>query len=148
MFRGGWHHVEVHDNDWWIRKFEAYGFQYDHRLTEEIRQVASEERLAQITFPPNGKMLGGQHIYTSMKVFINPVVAALPEHAHLFGEFGCYQDTEDPRRECGKATTPEQVELAEGETPLDPSFYPLTLHPEQDQAWYDIVKANIHQQPE
>jgi hypothetical protein len=33
------------------------------------------------------------------------------------------------------------------ETPLDPSFMPLVLTEEQDQTWYDIVKANI-QQPE
>ena len=71
------------------------------------------------------------------------VVAALPEHAHLFGEFGCFEAMGLPKRECGKATRPEQTETAEIETPLDPSFYPLELNSDQDQIWYDIVKANI-----
>jgi len=48
-----------------------------------------------------------------------------------------------PKRECGKPKSPEQTATAEGETPLDPSFYPLQLNAEQDQLWYDIVKANI-----
>jgi len=72
-FWGGWHHVEVHENDWWIRKFEVYGFRYDEKLTNEIRQVATKERLGEINFPPNGEIYDPQHIWTSMKVFINPV---------------------------------------------------------------------------
>ena len=67
------------------------------------------------------------------------MVAALPEHAHLFGEFGCFDG--NPKRECGKA--PESLE-----TPLDPSFYPLNLTDAQDNAWYDTVKANIQPPPE
>lgn len=72
-FRGGWHHVEVHEEEWWIRKFEGYGFRFDPRLTDEIRQLASEEKRSETIFPPNGETLNAQHIYTSMKVFINPV---------------------------------------------------------------------------
>ena len=67
---GGWHHVEVHKDDWWIRKYESYGFRYDEKLTKEIRQIAVKEKGK---FPPNGKDLGAQHVRTSMKVFINPV---------------------------------------------------------------------------
>jgi len=29
------------------------------------------------------------------------------------------------------------------ETRLDPSFYPLTLTPQQDEAWINIVKAHV-----
>ena len=36
---------------------------------------------------------------------------------------------------------------AEKETLLDPSFYPLNLTISQDEAWYNIVKANIKQKP-
>ena len=70
-------------------------------------------------------------------------VAALPEHAHLFGEFGCFQSTGQPARECGIANIPKMQKSAERETPLDPAFYPLKLTDAQDNAWYDIVKANI-----
>ena len=62
--------VEVHEDDWWIRKYESYGFQYDEILTQEIRQVAKNDRGE---FPPNGKDLNPQHVWMSMKVFINPV---------------------------------------------------------------------------
>jgi len=142
---GGWHHVEVHKDDWWIRKYESYGFRYDEKLTKEIRQIATKEKGK---FPPNGEDLVPQHVRTSMKVFINPVVAALPEHAHLFGEVGCFDNYGKPNRECGKAATSRQKQTAYVETPLDPSFSPLKLTPEQDQAWYDIVKAHINQPEE
>jgi Methyltransferase domain len=32
---GGWHHVEVHDHDWWITRFHLFGFVYDERLTKK-----------------------------------------------------------------------------------------------------------------
>ncbi len=36
-------------------------------------------------------------IYANQKVFVNPAVAALPQHAHLFGfGHGCFQDREVP----------------------------------------------------
>jgi len=61
----------------------------------------------------------------------------------LFGEVGCYTENGKPNRECGKADTPRHKVTAERETPLDPAYYPLTLTDAQDNAWYDIVKANI-----
>jgi hypothetical protein len=70
----------------------------------------------------------------------------LPEHAHLFGEPGCYNGAHPKQklnRECGKAATPKQEKTASMETPLDPSYYPLPLTAEQDQVWYDIVKTAI-----
>ena len=75
-------------------------------------------------------------------------VAALPQHAHLFGALGCFTNYNEPNRECGKPRTARQKKTAEVETPLDPSYYPLELTEEQDQAWYDIVKANIKQPEE
>jgi SAM-dependent methyltransferase len=70
---GGWHHVEIHDADWWIRKYESYGFRYDPALTEEIRSVARQEKGNGEIFPPNGKKYNAQHVWSTMKVFINPV---------------------------------------------------------------------------
>jgi len=143
---GGWHHVEVHDTTWWIRKYESYGFRFDQALTDEIKHVASIEKGSGETFPPNGKAYNAQHVWTTMMVFINPAVAALPEHAHLFGEFGCYSGAHPKlkqNRECGIALKPNQKKSASMETPLDPSYYPLPLTPEQDQVWYDVVKKAI-----
>jgi hypothetical protein len=135
----------VHKDDWWIRKYEAYGFKYDDKLTEELKDVGMKERLNHTLFPPNDEEFNAQHVWTSMKVFINPVVAALPQHAHLFGEFGCYNAETKGIRECGKPAGHYDIKSAEKETPLHPSFYPLNLTIAQDEVWYDIVKANIKQ---
>jgi hypothetical protein len=112
-----------------------------------LRGIARQEPKNNQTFPPNNEEFNAQHIRTTMKVFINPAVAALPQHAHLFGEFGCYTG-KGVSRECGKAEIHRQKKTAEKETPLHPSFYPLNLTIAQDEAWYDIVKANIKQEPE
>jgi hypothetical protein len=96
---GGWHHVEVHNHDWWITRLSLFGFVYDDRLTNIIREVAVQEshhakanehnasdRFASIG--PDGEPFNAQHIWTTMLVFINPVVASLPQHQHLMAERG------------------------------------------------------------
>jgi hypothetical protein len=47
------------------------------------------------------------------------------------------------KRECGKAANANEQHDANIETPLDKSYYPLTLTPQQDEDWYTIVKNNI-----
>lgn len=78
----------------------------------------------------------------SMKVFINPVVAALPEHANLFPEFGCFESNGPGlminHKECGEGKGGEL------ETRLDPSFYPLPLTLKMDRDWENEVKKNVH----
>jgi hypothetical protein len=132
---GGWHHVEVRPDSWWIRKYEMYGFKFSQELTDQIRKIVDEEK-GQI-FPPTGQRMFAQHIGISIKVFINPLVAALPEHAHLFGGVGgCHKEglgESIVNRECGE----------DKETPLDPTYFPLKLTEEQDEAWYNIIKANV-----
>jgi len=100
-----------------------------------------------MTFPVNGEKYNAQHVWTSMKVFINPVVAALPQHAHLFNEFGCFDTRTKGIRECGVDNSvdnnPGVERQASLETPLEKPYYPYTLTTEQDEAWYKIVKANI-----
>jgi cyclopropane fatty-acyl-phospholipid synthase-like methyltransferase len=59
---GGWHHVEVHHDDWWIQKYKSYGFLYDAELTEKIRQIAAKES-GTGALAPNGKPLRAQHIF-------------------------------------------------------------------------------------
>jgi hypothetical protein len=137
---GGWHHVEVHKDEWWIRKYELYGLRYDEKLTARVRDLAREEKGNTTAIAPNGKPYNAQHIWLTMKVFTNPVVAALPEHAHLFPELGCYAGRGDGKifhRECG---TGEDGVL---ETPLDKSMYPLELTPEMDKDWEDLIRKNL-----
>mmetsp|Transcript_49954 Transcript_49954/g.121024 ORF Transcript_49954/g.121024 Transcript_49954/m.121024 type:complete len:427 (-) Transcript_49954:176-1456(-) len=141
---GGWHHVEVHPDEWWIKKYEMYGFKYSEDLTKQVRQLASREAMRGEVFPPTGKKFAAQHVFTSMKVFINPVVASLPEHAHLFSNHGCYKGpgpggiSDIVNRECGTGKS-----RGAEETKVDPSFLPLNIKEEQDLEWYNIVEKNV-----
>jgi hypothetical protein len=136
---GGWHHVEVHQDEWWIRKYESYGFHYDEFLTQKVRSIASAEKGNVTAIAPNGRKYNAQHIWLSMKVFINPAVASMPQHAHLFPEFGCYgqKGKQKIHRECG---TGKEGAL---ETPLAKDFYPLKLTPEMDKEWEDLIRSKI-----
>lgn len=138
---GGWHHVEVHPNEWWIRKFESYGFRYDEAITEQVKNWARQER-TNSTFgrAPNGAPYGASHITTSLKVFVNPVVAALPEHAHLFPRDGCFHKYAPPGSAFKSLTRPCDQE---GETPLPPEFAPLRLTPDMHKRWYNAIRAKI-----
>ena len=64
---GGWHHVEVHHHDWWVRKFNTVGFVYDDILTKEVRKIAEQERGAKIE-SPTGKDYRASHVEVNMKV--------------------------------------------------------------------------------
>lgn len=137
---GGWHHVEVHSDEWWIRKYELYGFKYDAALTDQVRAWAKEESKNETAIAPNGKRYNAQHVWLTMKVFTNPIVAALPKHAHLFPEFGCYggrDNGEIHHRECG---TGRDGVL---ETPLDKSLYPLPLSPAMDEEWENLLRKDL-----
>jgi SAM-dependent methyltransferase len=130
----GWHHVEVHDNDWWIRKFESYGFRYDEKLTKEIRSITYENRREYKA--PNGEFLTGFYVWSTMMVFINPMVASLPEHAHLFPEVGCVSKVKGKkiRRKCSKEYR---------ETPLEESMHPIMLTDQMDQEWLEWIKKRV-----
>jgi hypothetical protein len=137
---GGRHHVEVHSDEWWIRKYELYGLKYDAALTEQVRAWAKDESNNATAIAPNGERYNAQHVWLTMKVFTNPVVAALPQHAHLFPEFGCYggrTNGEIHHRECGTG--------GEGalETPLDKSLYPLPITPAMDEEWGNLLRKEL-----
>jgi regulator of replication initiation timing len=93
---GGHHHVEVHQDWWWLSRMELAGFVYSERLTKLFRKVA------QFFAGDSGE---SQHVVITMHVYINPKVASLPEHAHLFGMFGCYvnENQDMPCPEIGRA---------------------------------------------
>ena len=102
----GWHHVEVHSHNWWIRRLTSHGLQYDDQLTRELRKVASEEVMSHAQSPDRSEYLPIS-IASHLLVFINPVVAGLEAHDHLFNEFGCVQakasDGSTIHRECATA---------------------------------------------
>ena len=141
---GGWHHVEVHPDDWWIRKYESYGFKYDAKLTDEVRGIAQAEgnwpATDNRTVAPNGGKYNAQHVWLSMKVFVNPVVAALPQHAHLFPEHGCYQPPDADGKKSKVCGTGEGATL---ESVLPPSYWPLVPTMEQDEAWNELIRKHI-----
>lgn len=130
----GWHHVEVHTTKWWIKKYESYGLKYSPELSKQVQQWAKENKK---TYTGPKGFYDGFYIRKNMKVFINPMVASLPEHAHLFPEFGCYQGKGEPGemllRECDEKYN---------ETPLPKSFYPLKLTPEMDDKWNAWVESH------
>lgn len=142
---GGWHHVEVHTDDWWLNKFEFFGFHYSERLTNRVRQVATEEMHIAKASPdkpenqgPDGEYWNAQHVWLTMLVFVNPAVASLPEHAHLMAEPGCYEGKSKPNqiihRDCRSSNQ---------ESELPDSYSPLKLTPEQQAAWFAKVKSRI-----
>jgi len=121
---GGWHHVEVHNKEWWISRFVREGFVFSESLTNTIHKVAAT---GQRDTSPNGKNYVGQHLWLNGLVFLNTAVASLPEHAHLFSENGCFVAREKPNKPC------------EGPDALPDEYLPLTLTADQDRAWEELV---------
>jgi hypothetical protein len=125
---GGWHHVEVHDGEWWDHRMTSQGFVYSERLTNLVRQEATEGRLDPT---PNGETFHAQHVWTTMRVYINPPVARLPKHDHLLGEPGCFTDYNQPNEECG------------GDDKLPERYLPLKGAFEPDDKWLDLVFKDV-----
>jgi len=111
---GGWHHVEVHNGDWWRNRFTAAGLVYSDSLTQKVRTIASSARTEAAA---NGVQYNAQHIWTHMHVYINPPVMRLKAHAHLIGNPGCYwrgskMGEDGTNRDCG-------TQHGDGETSAD-----------------------------
>jgi len=141
---GGHHHVEVHDDAFWIQKFTMFGFVYSEELTTKMRAIAFAEQHTDIA--PNGISLNAQHVWLNIKVFINPAVAALPQHAHLLAEPGCFFKREGGQRhnrECGDPKI--NANAAAMETKLPDEYTALKLTPEQDTKWFEHVKTRVKQ---
>lgn len=85
---GGWHHVEIHNQNWWRSRLEAQGFVFSEYYTKLIRAYATDGRQSKFD---------SQHIAWGMQVFINPEVSRRPRHHHLFGGWGCHDGTIDNR---------------------------------------------------
>ena len=78
------------------------------------------------------------HIF-STQVFINPVVASLPEHQHLFAEGGCFVS-----RGAGELITRECDGVKNKvESVLPKKYLTLDITDEMDREWEELVKRNI-----
>lgn len=80
--------MEVHEEWWWRNRLEAQGFRYAIDLTQIARQQATNAAESETD---------AQHLRHRLLVFINPKVAALPKHHHLFGGHGCFGSVIDNR---------------------------------------------------
>lgn len=129
--------VEVHSPEWWIQKYESWGFKYSPELTEEAKKIAKDTKKSYKG--PNGEYLDGFYVRVTLKVFINPVVAALPEHAHLFPDPGCLSLNGEKKRERVKRKCTDEGD----ESPLDPEMEPLTITDEMDEKWLNHIKENF-----
>ena len=84
---------DLFSDDWWRVRWEAAGFVYSEFLTKKSRSIAmKDQQLKNLTLDMRDDHLYfvGQHIYLNVQVFINPIVASLPEHSHLFAEVSLY----------------------------------------------------------
>ena len=114
---GGWHHVEVHTKEWWIRKLTTWGFVFSESLTKELHKYAHEGKGE----APKNHTYNAQHLWLNGLVFMNPSVSHLPQHAHLFTEHGCGEVGN--KKPCdGQDTLPER-------------YLPLPFDPKQQKQW-------------
>ncbi|KAL7471198.1 hypothetical protein ACHAXS_011500 [Conticribra weissflogii] len=136
---GGWHHVEVHGDDWWRVRMESMGFVYLEKLTQQMRALArTDSTRVDLVAEMEEKDKDGkkkyfavaQHLWTTLMVFVNPLVASLPEHAHLMAEHGCYDGAGNV--ECGGRK-------AEKLTPLPDNYKPLFLTEDMEKEWMDLI---------
>jgi len=128
----GWHHVEVHQRDWWIRKYESYGLKYDEALTNTAIGIAKYNK-KRYTGPHN-VYLDGFYVRVTLMVFVNPVVAALPEHAHLFPELGCF----------GRKSIHRPCQKDKGESvPKNELMTPLNLTVAMDKEWIAWLEPKV-----
>eukprot|EP00584_Thalassiosira_punctigera_P007847 CAMPEP_0172533554 /NCGR_PEP_ID=MMETSP1067-20121228/6217_1 /TAXON_ID=265564 ORGANISM="Thalassiosira punctigera, Strain Tpunct2005C2" /NCGR_SAMPLE_ID=MMETSP1067 /ASSEMBLY_ACC=CAM_ASM_000444 /LENGTH=395 /DNA_ID=CAMNT_0013318207 /DNA_START=14 /DNA_END=1201 /DNA_ORIENTATION=+ len=140
---GGWHHVEVHDDDWWRIRWEAAGFVYSDYLTKSVRaQALQDQDRKDLTLDMKEDYLYfvGQHIYLNAQVFINPMVASLPAHAHLFAENGCFGGKSPETKQRIHVACTDVHAKGEILTPLPDSFKPLVLNDDMDKQWFELIK--------
>lgn len=132
---GGWHHVEVHDDDYWIGKFEAMGFHYSQVLTNRYRKIAKDEMGKSYLIDPS-EPYSAKHLIRNLLVLINPAVAARRSHHHLFAEGGCFDDYDKPTFHCGD-------KLQDERTPIPPEWKPIPFLEEKEKEWANLVRSFV-----
>jgi len=108
-------------------------------MTDEIRKVAKTESQQQEVSPVAGKPYAAMHILARMNVFMNPLVASLPQHTGLFAELGCYEEVNRKwvHRECGTGGNGDL------ETRMAPELFPLDQTEKMDELWKSQIERSI-----
>eukprot|EP01083_Nonionella_stella_P074596 202401_1 len=147
---GGWHHTEVHDDTWWRARMEMYGFVYSEDYTKRVRQIGHKETQARIRFPVNvtkddvntgNRIYDAHHIKSRMLVFINPLVASKPQHAHILSEGGCYLSNKQPRVHCGEENNKRARKV---NTPIPDEFKNIIYKEEQHKKWEEMIHSKCN----
>jgi len=145
---GGWHHTEVHKDEWWIAKFQSFGFVYSESMTKRVRDIAREEsggpspivdtkkQNSNNTEPQQYENYLASHVYGTMMVFINPKVASLPQHSHIFAEPGCFTDYGKPNVHCGDQVNKEN-------SPIPEEFKFIPFNSKREKEWASLVNSNL-----
>lgn len=114
-----------------------------HEMTLEVREVARQEAMKG---PPavNGQKPNPQNLY-HLLVFFNPAVGALPQHAHLFAEPGCYHTNGTfVSKVCGDTRFNNAQDGQHAvESTLPPEFQPLPVLPENQRRWEEHIRKYI-----
>ena len=111
------------------------GILYSDELTQMMKEEASKDKGRTDIIPAMDSTKNysvGQHLWSTLQVYINPLVASLPEHAHLMAEHGCYAYGKGG--ECGIAGNREVDSV------LPDSFKPLKLTDDMDKEWSELIK--------
>lgn len=138
---GGWHHTEVHDDDWWINRFSMYGFVFSEQLTNRVRDIANSENGRRDAMPHDETVrYNAQHVWTSMMVFINPAVASRQEHSHLMAEPGCFVDRKKPNAHCGEEPNPRQRAVS---SPIPEEFKFIPFKKEMQLKWEELLVKKL-----
>ena len=74
---GGWHHVEVHDDDWWKMRWEAAGLVYSAELTADARKLAGSDKHFKFSDGFQFKN-GAQHVRTAVQVSMETGIIPIP----------------------------------------------------------------------
>ena len=141
---GGWHHVEVHSDEWWQTKWESQGFVFSQALTDLVRESARGEMGQEEGAITEGNGYYAQHLIYTMQVFINPAVAKLLKHQHLLAEDGCTQGRKDGvnvRKKCGYTTN--GVDREPALTALPEEWRPNEWNEKGKEEWIKAVRRSL-----
>jgi hypothetical protein len=124
---GGYHHVEIHEKWWWRGRMTAHGFVYLDRFSEIGRN------LSKVNVSREGE---AEHLAFGLDIYVNPRVASLPQHQHLFGGKGCFSTVMD-NRDGGVACSGVDAIPSEFESLID-CFRPMPNMPRPQIKWQEI----------
>ena len=73
----------------------------------------------------------------NIQVFINPLVASLPEHSHLFAEPGCFTDYGKPKHDCGTGRNEDHI------SKLPENFKALSVTNDMELQWKTLISKSL-----